>query len=72
MEELMYVCRRFDEAAATLEAAGADDPRLLKDVRTYLDTCRTNSTGTYIYTYVTLRRTAEVKSDVELKLMRGR
>ncbi|KAJ9161699.1 Terpenoid synthase [Coniochaeta hoffmannii] len=50
MEELMYVCRRFDEAAATLEAAGADDPRLLKDVRTYLDTCRTNSTGTYIYT----------------------
>jgi hypothetical protein len=50
MEELLHVCRRFDEAAETLEAAAADDPQLLKDLRTYLDVCRTNNTGTYIYT----------------------
>ncbi|KAH8911535.1 terpenoid synthase [Coniochaeta sp. PMI_546] len=50
MEELLHVCRRFDEAAETLEAAAADDPQLLKDLKTYLDVCRTNNTGTYIYT----------------------
>lgn len=50
MEELSNVCQRFDEAAATLEAASASDARLLQDVRTYLDYCRTNNTGTYIYT----------------------
>jgi hypothetical protein len=50
MEELRNVCGRFDEAARTLEAAAGDDGRLLKDVKTYLDVCRTNNTGTYIYT----------------------
>ena len=65
----MHVCRRFDEAATALEAAAADDKRLLKDVRTYLDTCRTNSTGTYIYTYVNI---AVVNSRrVGLKLING-
>lgn len=50
MEELLNVCRRFEEAAETLEAAAANNPQLLKELRTYLDVCRTNNTGTYIYT----------------------
>lgn len=50
MKELQNVCSRFDEAAEILEAAAAHDPELSKDMRTYLDVCRTNNTGTYIYT----------------------
>jgi hypothetical protein len=50
IDELLNVRRRFDEAAETLERACRGDHQLLKDLRTYLDVCRTNSTGTYIYT----------------------
>ncbi|KAB5545916.1 isoprenoid synthase domain-containing protein [Coniochaeta sp. 2T2.1] len=50
MDELLNVTRRFDQAADALEAACGDDEALRSNLRTYLDVCRRNGTGTYIYT----------------------
>lgn len=50
MDELRNVRERFDEAAETLERACRGDKQLRKNLKTYLDICRMNSTGTYIYT----------------------
>lgn len=50
MEELQAVRTRLDEAAEQLERAARRDTRLLKDLKTYVDVCRTSTTGTYIYT----------------------
>jgi hypothetical protein len=50
IEELEAVRDRLDEAAGQLERASENDTQLLKDLRTYVDVCKTSTTGTYIYT----------------------
>ncbi|KAL1874928.1 hypothetical protein VTK73DRAFT_10354 [Phialemonium thermophilum] len=71
IEELQLCRLRLEEAFEKLEKDSAGNARLLKDLRTYVDVCRTSTTGTYIYTIESKRYkiAQDVRSDMSATIV---